>query len=225
MSSSKTSANERPQVELRDTLFGDRPLDQWVGDGSSSQSFPWNAFAAARDYVGKGDRDSAAKKWREIINHPGLEPRHYLQAWHFLRIAGHQPPAEISKQVLGVVVEVGLEKGLDLLAAYPDYSARYYNFSGAGVVWEHPNDSMNEKIDALLGASSRVVAQIGPWKSPRPAAPPNDQVRLCFLTPSGLHFGQAQLETMSTDPVGAEVLYRAGVLMQSLIGLTDRSAA
>ena len=84
---------------------------------------------------------------------------------------------------------------------------------------------MNEKIDALLAASSRVVAQIGPWRSARPSAPPNDQVRLCFLTPSGLHFGQAQLETMSKDPVGAEVLYRAGVLMQALIGLTGRSAA
>jgi len=212
-------------VELRDTLFGDRPLDQWAGDGSPSQPFPWSAFIAARQDVGRGDREAAAKKWLELVNHPGLEPRHYLQAWHFLRIAGHQAPAGIAKQVLGVVVEVGMEGGLDLLAAYPDYSARYYNFSGAGIVWEHPADTLNEKIDALLEASSRVVAQIGVWKSPRPPAPQTGQVRLNFLTPSGLHFGQAQLELMSKDPIGGEVLYRAGALMQALIGLTDRPAA
>ena len=121
MSFTNSIGNEQGQVELRDSLFGDQPLDHWVGDGSLSQAFPWNAFAAARACVGNGDRDAAARKWREIVNHPGLEPRHYLQAWNFLRIAGHQPPAEISKQVLGVVVEVGLESVLDLLAAYPEY--------------------------------------------------------------------------------------------------------
>jgi hypothetical protein len=117
--------------ELRDTLFGDLPLDQWVGDGSMSQEFPWSAFTAARIDIGAGRREAAVKKWQEIVNRPGLEPRHYLQAWNFLRIAGQEPSADIAKQVLGVVVEVGLEGGLDLLAAYPDYSARYYNFSGA----------------------------------------------------------------------------------------------
>ena len=218
-------SKSEPQVELRDTLFGDLPLDRWVGDGSLSQAFPWSAFAAARADISKGRREAAVRKWIEIVHHPGLEPRHYLQAWHYLRIAGHQPPADISKQVLGVVVEVGLEGGLDLLAAYRDYSARYYNFSGAGVVWEHPNDAMNDKIDALLEASSRAAARIGPWESARPSAPPNGQVRLCFLTPSGVHFGQAQMELMAKDPLGGEVLQRAGDLMQALIALTDRSAA
>src|SRR5579864_1299310 len=181
MSFSGGSAQQ--QVELRDTLFGDMPVEQWVGDGSPSQEYPWNVFVAARSDMEKGNGEAAVQRWREIVNHPGLEPRHYVQAWHFLRMAGHQPPAECSKQVLGVVVEVGMEEGLDLLAAYPDYSARYYNFSGAGVVWEHPNDMMNEKINALLVASSLVVAHIGPWKSARPPAPLTGQVRLCFLTP------------------------------------------
>ena len=211
--------------ELRDTLFGDLPLDQWVGDGSMSQEFPWSAFAGARIDIASGSREAAVKKWQEIVNRPGLEPRHYLQAWNFLRIAGQEPAAKIAKQVLGVVVEVGLEGGLDLLAAYPDYSARYYNFSGAGVVWERPNDAMNQHIDALIEASARVVAKIGAWKGPRPEPPGKDQVRLNFLTPSGLHFGQAPLEMMSKDPIGGEVLYRAGGLMQALIAYAGRSAA
>jgi hypothetical protein len=84
---------------------------------------------------------------------------------------------------------------------------------------------LNQHIDALIEASGRVVAKIGPWKAARPEAPGKDQVRLNFLTPSGLRFGQAPLETMSKDPIGGEVLYRAGGLMQALIAHAGRSAA
>jgi hypothetical protein len=210
-------ATEEPPMELRDTLFGDLPIDQWTGHGAASEAFPWSAFLLARAHIRAGERKSAIRKWREVLDRPGLEPRHYLQAWHFLRKNGENPPPEIAKKVFGVVIEVGMEDGLDLLAAYPDHSARYYNFSGRGVVWEHPDDSLDAKIDALLSASAEVASQIGRWDKPRPPAPVKDMVRLCFLTPSGLHFGQAGLEVMSRDPIGGKVLYLAGELMQGLM--------
>jgi hypothetical protein len=212
---SGTPAPPPRRIEIRDTLFGDMSLDQWTGNGTAE--FPWSAFVTARNHIGNGEREAAVKNWREIAAHPGLEPRHYLQAWYFLRLAGQQPPARIARQVLGVVVELGMEGGLDLLAAYPDHTARYYNYSGSGVVWEHPDSSLDGEIDALLAASERVVAQIGPWDKPRPPAPDTDHVRLCFLTPSGLHFGQAHMDVMSKNPIGGPVFYLAGGLMQSLI--------
>ena len=213
-------AKKDPPISMRDTLFGDSPVDDWTGNGSLSQAFPWNAFVLGRARIRRGYREAAIANWLEVINQPGLEPRHYLQAWQFLRQSGYHPPADIARQVLGVVVEVGMPQGLDLVAAYPDHSARYYNFSGRGVVWEHPNDSLNAKIEALLEASTRVVAQIGPWNKPRPPAPPPNHVRLNFLTPSGLHFGQADIEVMSRDPIGGEVFFRAGELMQAMVALT-----
>jgi hypothetical protein len=76
---------------------------------------------------------------------------------------------------------------------------------------------MNELIDALLAASAQVVQQIGPWDKPRPPAPQENQVRLSFLTPSGLHFGQAGLDVMSRDPIGSQVLNLAAGLMNALI--------
>jgi hypothetical protein len=89
--------------------------------------------------------------------------------------------------------------GLDLLAACPDYPARYYNFSGAGVVWEYPDGSLDLIIDELLAVSSKVVSRIGSWDKERPAPAPTGQMRLSFLTPSGLHFGQAPTNTLATD--------------------------
>jgi hypothetical protein len=113
-----------------------------------------------------------------------------------------------------------MPRGLDLLATYPDYHARYYNFSGAGVVWEHPDGSLDLTIDELMAASSKVVSRIGPWDKERPAPAPTGQMRLSFLTPSGLHFGQAPTNTLAADPLASPVVRVAGQLMQALIAKT-----
>ncbi len=202
---------------IRETLFGDMPLDRWPLTDDTSDEFPWDKFVSARTHLAAGRKSEAIADWQNIVAQPDLEPRHYLQAWHFLRQQGQQPPPEIAQQVLGVVVEVGMPEGLDLLAAYPDYSARYYNYSGAGVVWEYPDTSLNFAIDQLLEAAAQVVAQIGPWEEERPGPPPRDSARLSFLTPSGLHFGQGEMDALSTDPLGGRVLQLASNLMVALI--------
>lgn len=206
---------------IRETLFGDMALDQRPRNGMSSGSVPWSAFVLARSHLADGRRSDAVAGWRQILQHPGLEPRHYLQAWHFLRQNDEQPPADVAKQVLGVVIEVAMPKGLDLLAAYPDHSARYYNYSGAAVVWEHPNASLDEQIDQLLAAAREVVSKIGPWEEARPAPPQIGQARMSFLTPSGLHFGQGPIDALSRDPLGGRVIQVATVLMKGLIAQTN----
>jgi hypothetical protein len=206
---------------IRETLFGDMPLDQWPREGSSSEAFPWSTFALARSHLASGSPSTAVACWRQILEQPDLEPRQSLQAWHFLRQYGHQPPPDTAKQILGVVVEVAMPEGLDLLAAYPDHSARYYNYSGAGVVWERPDTSLDSTIDPLLEASRQVVVQIGPWEEARPAPPPSDQARLSFLTPSGLHFGQGPMAALLRDPLSGRVLQLATVLMRALIAKTS----
>jgi hypothetical protein len=205
---------------IRETLFGDMPLDQWPGEGVSAETFPWSVFVLARSHLAGGRESDAIACWRQILGHSGLEPRQYLQAWHFLRQHGQKPPPAMAKQVLGVVVEVAMPEGLDLLAAYPDHSARYYNYSGAGVVWEHPDTSLDSAIDQLLATSQQVVAQIGPWEEARPAPPPRGAARLSFLTPSGLHFGQGPMAALSRDPLGGRVLHLASELMRALIAKT-----
>lgn len=208
--------SKTPPTSVRDTLFGDLPLNKWPEDDDAG-SFPWSAFVSAQSRIAQGQVALATSSWREVLASPNLESRHYLQAWHFLRQHGEQPPNEIKKRVLGVIVEVGMSQGLDILAAYVDRTARYYNFSGAGVVWERPNDDLDGLIDSLLVESAKVVAQIGPWTEERLPAPANGQVRLSFLTPSGLHFGQGPMEGFAVDPLAGPVIQSAIQLMQALI--------
>jgi hypothetical protein len=205
---------------IRETLFGDMPLNQWPEGGVSSESFPWSEFVSARSHLAAARQSDAIGCWQQIVGLPGLDPRHYLQAWHFLRQQGQEPPPDAARQVLGVVVEVAMPEGLDLLAAYADHSARYYNYSGAGIVWEHPDTSLDATIDQLLEASKQVVTQIGPWEEARPGPPPRDSARLSFLTPSGLHFGQGPTAALSRDPLGGRALQCATDLMRALIAKT-----
>jgi hypothetical protein len=211
---------EPSRGSVRETLFGDLPLDRWPEGGA--ESFPWTAFADARSHLAGGRPADAVASWRAVVAQAGLESRHYLQAWHFLRQHGQGPPPEAAKQVLGVVVEVGMPRGLDLLAAYADRSARYYNFSGAAVVWQRPDDSLDALVARLLAAGAVVAARIGPWKEARPPAPEAGQVRLSLLTPSGLHFGQGPLEGLRRDPLAGPVLDAATQLLRALTGKADR---
>lgn len=203
---------------IRDTLFGDLPLDLWPSDQGQPDEFPWASFISARRHVEASEIDLAKQCWLQIISTAGLESRHYAQAWYFLRQYGASPSAESSKTILGIVIEVGMPKGLDLLAAYPDYHARYYNFSGAGVIWEHPDTSLDQIIDRLFAAAASVVVQTGPWKKERPDPPTRGEMRISLLTPSGLHFGEAAIQALVADSLAAPVIHAGGQLLQALIG-------
>jgi hypothetical protein len=202
-------------MELRDTLFGDQSLSDWASHSENGE--PWLSFARARDAVNSGDQQGSIAVLKQVVVTPHLESRHYLQAWHWLREFGERPSPDTAKDILGVVVEVSLPKGLDLLAAYRDHHARYYNFSGAGVVWEHPNDSLDSRIDELLGEAANLAAGIGPWDKARPPAPPAGQARINILTPSGLHFGQGPINSLAEDKRGGKLFQLCTVFMQQVM--------
>jgi hypothetical protein len=211
--------------DIRETLFGDMSLSAWAGQNRSDRAEPWACFARVREDLEAGRTTQAIKQLQEITAGAGLETRHYLQAWHFLRQLGETPPASAAKQVLGVVVEVGMDDGEDLLAAYADRSARYYNYSGAAIIWEHPDDSLDRMIAELLEAGMRIIHQIGPWERTRPGPPASGEARVNLLTPSGLHFGQAPYALLAKDAMGGPILQAALNLMKALIEKSEQASA
>ena len=208
-------------ITIRDMFFGDVPASEWPrGDDATAE--PWASFVKARDLLARGDKSAATRMYQTITEMTGLEPRHYLQAWHFLRGLGVNPPADKAKTLHGMVVEVGMPKGADILAAYPDNTARYLNYTGASVIWERPDSSLDAQIQALLEAGRNVVQRIGPWEQARPDAPGNGNVRLNMLTPSGLHFGYGGFQTLSNEPMGKAIIDPATELMVSLTKLPKK---
>ena len=211
------------KLEIRDTLFGDLPISQWIGlRNTEPVSEPWESFRQAKQTLDAGDTRAAVELFKRIVTTPNLESRHYLEAWQFLRNLGELPMGEEGNRLLGVVVEVGMANGLDLVAAYTDHHARYYNHSGAGVVWERPTAQLDSTIDRLLQAGAMTLAAIGPWKDRRPPAPPIGHARINLLSPNGLHFGQGPMEQLAKDRLGGPVISAAFQLMQELIKLTKK---
>jgi hypothetical protein len=211
----------------RDALFGDIPLPRLLGmfKPEALSIEPWKTLHRASNAMNSSDSQAAVQALRSLLETPQLESRVILQIWHALRSLGEKPPEAIQKQLLGVVVEVGMPKGLDLLAAYADHRARYCNYSGAGIVWERPNDTLDESIDDVLRKGSEVVSKIGPWRGVRPPAPGDGQARINLLTPSGLHFGEGTMDQLGKDPMGGAVLGAAISLMQRLIELSGKAPA
>ena len=209
---------------VRDTLFGDGPLESWpVGDHADRE--PWATFVTARRFVAAGDIGNAVVGWQRVVAMPGLEARHYVQAWTFLRqYGGVQPPAAEAKRLLGVVVEVDRgPAGLDLLAAYPERTARFYaGHRRRDRVGAAGHRSLDAHIGALLDASKAVLDRIGPWTQPRLPPPPPDHIRLNFLAPSGLHFGQAPFAVFEQDALAGPVVRAATGLLQAMMAVNQR---
>ena len=211
----KKKKSKNNSSTIRDTLFGDLPISAWNGNNSSDE--PWVSFQEVEKYLESDNTQMAIQILRKIIETPNLESRHYIQAWHFLRSLGVNPPADIAKEVYGVIVEVTIKQGVDIVAAYADHTARYFNYSGAAVIWEHPDDSLKGEIETLLDAGKNIIQNIGPWENERPGVPPKGQARISMLTPGGLHFGQAPFNALANDEMGGPIIKAATDLMQALI--------
>ncbi|MBL8755145.1 MAG: hypothetical protein JNK15_17710 [Planctomycetes bacterium] len=207
------STSGNPASELRETLFGDVPLEQW---GKATSATPWSQFAAAARSLADGDTASARGVLQAILPQKGLESRHYLQAWHGLRSIGVAPAATEGKHVYGVVVDVPVATGVDTVAAYEDGSARYLNYTGSAVIWDAPDDRMAHLVAAVVAEGAKIAARIGPWEGARPPLPAG-MTRLSMLTPSGLHFGQASFEVLAREPMAAPLIQAVTKLMQALI--------
>lgn len=211
----KTFQDVPPSV-IRDTLFGDRPFDYWAS--INSKGSPWSLFKDAKRSLDKGDKVRAIEILKEIISLPALESRHYLQAYYFLHNAGVVPEGDI--KIYGVVAEVSMPDGLDLLAVYADHSARYYNYSGRSIIWEAPDHSLDAAIDDILLQAMDTVKQIGPWKEARRPAPSGETARINFLTSHGLHFGEAAQSVLFSDPLARKIMVGVMGVRDALINKT-----
>lgn len=163
--------------------------------------------------------DTSAADLQKIVEDNTAEPRIRLLACNRLLAKGGQP----KKELLSVIVEVGLDDGLDVLASFKDGTARYINYTGQMIIWENTIDAKaNELKDDLFAKSEEVVKLIGPWDQPRKPHPAKGNVRLSFLLSDGLYFGEGPINVLFNDPMASAPLNSATLLMQYLMQQTKQ---
>jgi hypothetical protein len=187
--------------QIYELLFCDN-LELYRG---ASGAYPWDSLFAS---------EPNAVDLQRIVEEPNIETRPKILATNLLRSLGR---TDESKELFAVVVEIGMDEGLDTLAAYEDGTARYINFTGSMVVWDSRTAESDELIADLFAAARNVVAQIGPWEAARLNRPKTGNVRLTFLVSDGLYFGEGPFNLLAQDPIGGPVIGAATKLMQYLV--------
>ncbi len=150
-----------------------------------------------------------------IAQNDELEGRVRALAYNRLRHAGHPVPRGV---VLGVIVEVPLDLGLDVLAAFSEGGVRYLNQSGRVAVFEGIPE-IEELAKDVVAASQMLAAEIGPWDGNRLPPPQDPIVRVTLLASDGLYFGEGTFEQLLEDDLGGPLLSKATDLLVLATGL------
>ena len=151
---------------------------------------------------------------QKIIDDKNSDPRIKVLAYNRQLLRGHKPT---KKELLAVIVEVGFNEGLDVLASFNNGTARYINHTGKILVWETTDDDTANKITTdLFTSSQNIVNQIGVWDKPRRTNPTKGNVRITFLVSDGLYFGEGPRDVLFSDPMASSALTKATELMQYL---------
>jgi hypothetical protein len=148
----------------------------------------------------------------------GAEGRLRYLAFSRLRKLNWPVPPKV---LLGVIVEMPLEGGLDVLAAYSEGGVRYINHTGKLTVVEGRIEPLARFVDELFAVTAPVVAQMGPWGKDKARLPPPEpgNVRLSFLVSDGLYFGQGPLTVMEQGAMGGPIIRQASLLLQAVVAM------
>ncbi|MFC5411757.1 hypothetical protein ACFPMF_20715 [Larkinella bovis] len=192
---------------LYELLFCDQ-IGLYKNKMEQPADYPWNILFSER---------ATTTELQGVADDDALETRAKLLACHRLKERGERPAR---RALHAVIVEVGLEDGLDVLASYHDGTARYINQSEKVLIWETATPDSNALTNNLFSDSIAIVSRIGPWEGARRPHPAEGTVRISFLVSDGLYFGEGPIPVLFNDPVAKPALQSATELMQYL---TERS--
>ena len=149
----------------------------------------WWALAYLQQKL--GDRTAALASLREILADPDVGPREELRVWTMIRGFGETPPLDLSRRVLGVVVEAGLGASVVIVAAYADGQCRFFLSWGGGVIGEDWTDDEKEKAREMVRLAQELVAEMEPAeRAGHRDLPKPGRVQFTFLTPGGSFQGE-----------------------------------
>ena len=183
--------------------------DLYKNNNKQSNLYPWDILFTKTIKI---------EDLKRIIDDENAETRVKILAYNKLLACGQ---VSNSKEILAVIVEVGLDGGLDVLASYNDGTARYINKTGKVIIWEKIDENSNVLTNKLFDESANIVKQIGPWENSRKSFPTIGNARITFLVSDGLYFGEGTIDVLFNDELAKSALITATELMIYIIKSTS----
>ncbi|MDQ3017498.1 MAG: hypothetical protein M3R25_12355 [Bacteroidota bacterium] len=201
-----TPYSQESYNKIYNLLFCDDPaLFQF---DKASPPYPWDILMAP---------DPLKDQLEKVALDIGVESRLRLLAYKLMKKAGWH---DESKNLLGFVIEIGFDDGLDTLAVYKDGTARYINHKESMIVWDTPTIESDNIILNIFKEGQSIVDRIGPWEGSRKGAPAFGMCRLTFLVSGDLYFGEGPFDEFQSDPMAGPVVAAA---TRMLVFLTDKA--
>lgn len=114
------------------------------------------------------------------------------------------------------MVEVPVEGGLDVLAAYSDGRVAYLHQTGATFAIENPSPQVVALTTNLTRSGYEIVDKVG--ASDRKRSPPGDgRIRLTFVASDGLYCCEGAFAELQVDMLAGPLLRNAIELLELVI--------
>jgi hypothetical protein len=212
-------------LQMRETLYSTASLEPMLSrvKDDAKTVFPWSNFIEANQALKKNDKARAITLLKQIVDTDGLNTRIYLQAWHTLMSLNEQPPESLRGVIQGVVTEYHMDKGLDIVAAYTDRTARYWNYSGAGIVWETRDPEIDKLIEDLLKVGQEIMNRIGAEPRENLPIPTPGKLRIFLMAYDGSSFGEGLYDQLIKDQMGNYAINASYNLMMGLMKKQENS--
>ena len=190
---SALAATAAPDPALYEPLFCDRPA--LYRPASADDAAPWQRLVF--------DPAAVAPALRALAEDRAADSRVRALAYGALRERRMPVPAA---ELLGVVFEVEVNGGVDVLAAYADGRLRYLNHGGRVALFDALPASLHEHWQALIAAARAGAAEAQPWQRGQSPPPGPGEARISFVRSDGLGMLQGRLDRLQARPAGGPLL-------------------
>ena len=160
--------------------------------------------------------EASANELEAIAGDEKLETRLRILAFNALK----KHPVKNKREMMGLILEVGLEEGLETLAIYRDYRIRYINCSEKMLLWETRDPEIDSKIVAIFDLAAAVMPEINMINEPRTASPTREKYRLSILADDGPHYYQGRMTTTYSKNL-SEIFRLCSELLATLASKND----
>lgn len=110
------------------------------------------------------------------------------------------------KILLCLIVEVGLEAGLEMLAVFDDERVRYVSAEKRLATVESPTPDMEQLIQTLMRTAQKIINGLEPVKEQRRSPPTFGRARFTFIASDGIYLGEGQFKVMQDNPQAAALI-------------------
>jgi hypothetical protein len=171
------------------------------------------AAGALRVLVSKS---TSAASLRAIVDAAGADSRLRALAAQRLLQSGQRSGSRFVS--FGVLLEVPLPDGLEVLATYADGAVRYLDRSGRATVYDHGPPEVRELAAEAVDHAQARALRLPPWSGARLPPPRVGDVRVSVLGSDGLRFVQGPFASLQKDPDTAALVSSAARLLRRLGG-------